>query len=212
MGQFFEGFVAVSSVFGYRYGDACVALAESVPDIVFLAPAEVDRHQWLNACEALANVAVAAKKNNKPDLFKRLILKSIDFCKAILALGENINNYQARAIAKTYIINGNGAEALKVISLVDDERRDHWLLYRQAEAENMQGIKTAVQTAKRALELLVEDKKNNDRKASYFHLLSKCYLTNNQVNEAREAITQAISFCDNKQYREELMAYKMELN
>lgn len=211
LGQFFEGFVAVSSVFGYKYSNACVALAESVPDIVFLAPTEVDTHQWLNACEALANVAVAAKKNNRQELFKRLIQKGVDFCEAILSLGEDINSYKARAIAKTYIINGNGAEALKVIRLVDEERRDHWLLYRQAEAENMQGITTAVQTAKRALELLDEDEKNEDRKASYFHLLSKCYLTNNQVIEAIETIDQAISFCDNKQYREELIAYKIGL-
>ena len=212
MGQFFEGFVAVSSVFGYKYSNACVALAESVPDIVFLAPTEVDKLQWLNACEALANVAVAAKKNSKQELFKRLIQKGVDFCEAILALGKDINNYKARAIAKTCIISGNGAEALKVIRLVDDEKRDHWLLYRQAEAENMQEIKTAVQTAKRALELLDKDEKNKDRKASYLHLLSKCYLTNNKMNEAKAAVDQAIDCCDNRQYQEELRAYKMTLD
>ena len=211
IGQFFEGFVSISSLFGYHYSENCILLAESVPDMIMVAPAMIDNKQWLNACEALANIAVSAKRKKKEELFALLIHKSIEFGEAYLK-EKKVNGYAARAIAKSYNINEEAKKALEVVERIPFEQRDHWIFYQQAKAENQLGQKESVDTIQRAIDLLEEDKKNWNRKASYFHLLSMCYSTQNEKENAKETIDRAIEACDDAKYLKELKEYRKKLS
>ena len=210
IGQFFEGFVSVTSMFSYHYSDCCLTLAENVPDMIMVSPRMIDNRQWINACEALTNIATYVDKNLNVQLFNMLIDKGIEFGKAYLTQ-KKISTYEARAIAKAYIIRGDGREALDVISFIPEEKRDHWLLYRQAEAENMLGYSKAPETAKMAVELLEREQKNANRKSSYYHLLSKCYYSNGEFAKANEALLTAINLCGDLKYKQELLDYKEQI-
>ena len=70
IGQFFEAFVAITSIFSYHYGQTCILLAESVPEMIMVTPDMTDDRQWINICEALANLSAAAKAENKSELAK----------------------------------------------------------------------------------------------------------------------------------------------
>lgn len=210
IGQFFEGFVSVTSMFAYHYSDSCLTLAENVPDMIMVSPQMIEDRQWINACEALTNIATYVDKNLNGQLFDMLIDKGIEFGKAYLTQ-KRISAYEARAIAKAYIIKGEGREALEVINFIPEEKRDHWILYRQAEAENMLGYSKAPVTAKMAVELLERDKRNCNRKSSYYHLLSKCYYSNGELEKSEEALLTAIGLCEDLKYKQELLNYKQEL-
>lgn len=210
IGQFFEGFVSISFMFSYHYSENCILLAESVPDMIMVEPAMIDDNQWLNACEALANIAVAAKRKKKAALFKLLIHKSIEFAEAYKK-EKKINVYAARAIAKSYNINEEAEKALEVVEKIAFEQRDHWILYRQAEAENKLGLKESIDTIQRAIDFLEKDEKNINRKASYLHLLSKCYSTQHEEENAKETIARAIEACDDSEYLPELKEYQNQL-
>ena len=205
IGQFFEGFVAFTSMFVYHYRDICLELAENIPDMIMVSPKMIDDRQWLNACEALSNIASYVEKENNQTLFDMLIDKSVDFGEAYLA-EKNISLYAARAIAKAYIIKGDSEKALNVINLIADEKRDHWILYRQAEAENLLGYRKAIETANKAIELLKKDKKNVSRMSSYYHLLSKCYYRNGEEENSKKMLEKAIEVCSDTKYKQELMA------
>lgn len=210
IGQFFEGFVSVTSMFAYHYSDKCLALAENVPDMIMVSPKMIEDGQWINACEALTNIATYVDKKLNGQLFNMLIDKGIEFGKAYLTQ-KRIYAYEARAIAKAYIVKGEGREALEVIDIIPEEKRDHWLLYRQAEAENLLGYSKAPATAKMALELLERDQKNSNRKSSYYHLLSKCYYCNGEFEKCNEAILVAIGLCEDLKYKQELLDYKKQI-
>ena len=149
IGQFFEGFVAVTSMFAYHYSDICLALAENVPDMIMVSPQMIDERQWINACEALTNIASYVDKGRNGQLFDILIDKGIEFGKEYLSIRNKVSSYEARAIAKAYILKGDAREALRVISIIPEDKRDHWILYRQAEAENILGQGNAVETAEK---------------------------------------------------------------
>lgn len=210
IGQFFEGFVAVSTMFGYHYSKICLALAESVPDMIMVSPKMVEDKQWLNACEALANIAISAQAECKQELFDMLINKSVEFGEAYLG-NKKVDAYAARAIAKTYNIKGEGKKALGVIDMIPEEKRDHWIVYRQAEAENMIGDNKSIETAKKAIELLENEPKNINRKSSYYHLLGKCYHSNEEMKNACEAIETAIELCSDPKYEQQLADYFNEI-
>ena len=208
IGQFFEGFVAVTSMFAYHYSDICLALAENVPDMIMVSPQMIDERQWINACEALTNIDSYVNKERNSQLFDMLIDKGIEFGKEYLSVRNKVSSYEARAIAKAYILKGDATEALQVISLIPEDKRDHWILYRQAEAENILGQSKAVKTAEKALKLLEADKKNSNRISSYYHLLSKCYYHNEKIPQGDGALLKAISLCKDSKYKNELLDYK----
>lgn len=210
IGQFFEGFVAFTSIFMYRYSDICLELAENISDMIMVSPKMIDDKQWLNACEALANIAAYMDNEKNQKLFDILIDKSIDFGEAYLK-NKNVTLYASRAIAKAYIIKGEGAKALEIINLIPEAQRDHWILYRQAQAENILGYKKAIDTANKAVELLEKDEKNVERKSSYYQLLSECYRSNGEKSNAKRMNEKAIEVCNDLKYKEGLMAYKAEL-
>lgn len=203
IGQFFEGFVAFSSIFGYHYGKNCVALAEDLPEIITVTPEMVEARQWVNACEALANIATSAQREGKDNLRKILLDKSIAFADSV-ALQEHINSYEARAIAKTYNRCNMPSKALEIISKVPIKNQDHWLLYRKAEAEMMLKSEDALKTAEQAYELLQLDKKNGDRAASYLELISKCQKQSGNTEKAVEILSKAIEACADPKYKMQL--------
>ena len=210
IGQFFEGFVSVTSVFAYHYSGCCLALAESVPDMIMVSPQMIEKRQWINACEALTNIVLYNEKNINNQLFDILIDKAIEFGRAQLTQNR-ISTYDARAIAKAYITSGDGKMALEVINSIPEEKKDHWILYRQAEAENMIGEIKAIETALRAIELLEKDKKNINRKSSYYHLLSKCYYRSEEYEKSNEALLKAIDLCQDEKYKQDLLDYKEQI-
>ena len=208
IGQFFEGFVAVTSMFVYHYSDICLALAENVPDMIMVSLQMIDERQWINACEALTNIASYVDKERNGQLFDILIDKGIEFGREYLSVRNKVSSYEARAIAKAYILKRDATEALQVISIIPEDKRDHWILYRQAEAENILRQSKAIETAKKALKLLEVDKKNSNRISSYYHLLCKCYYNNGKIQQGKEALLKAISLCEDSKYKKELLNYK----
>ena len=140
-----------------------------------------------------------------------LIDKSIEFGESYLT-NKKIGAYEARAIAKSFIIRGEGQRALDIINMIPEYGRDHWLLYRQAEAENMIGDNKSIETAKKAIELLEKDHKSIDRKSSYYHLLSKCYYRNAEINNACKMIEIAISACYDPKYKKVLIECLKDMN
>lgn len=210
IGQFFEAFVAITSIFSYHYGQTCILLAESVPEMIMVTPDMTDDRQWINVCEALANLSAAAKAENKSELAKMLLNKSIEFADSA-ASKKHLNNYDIRAIAKSYIRNEMPRKALDLIETKSASPLDHWLLYRKAEAEMMLGKENAITTAKLAYDLLLKDKKNIGRQSSYLELISKCYEMNNNLANAVKMMEVAINNCHDKKYREQLRQRKRQL-
>lgn len=210
IGQFFEAFVAISSIFSYHYSKQCILLAESVPEMIMVTPDIVEDYQWINACEAMTNLATAAQNEDKLELYKMLSDKSIEFADELLKK-NTFNSFEARAIAKAYIKSNMPDKALSVINKALDGSQDHWLLYRKAEAEMLMGEEIAIDTAKRAYQLLVHDKRNANRIASYLELLSKCYERNRNFTQAVITIDAAIKKCIDHKYKKQLVQYKKKL-
>ena len=210
IGQFFEAFVAITSIFSYHYGQTCILLAESVPEMIMVTPDMTDDRQWINICEALANLSAAAKAENKSELAKMLLDKSIEFADSA-ASKNHLNNYSIRAIAKSYIRNKMPHKALDLIETKSASPLDHWLLYRKAEAEMMLGKEDAIATAQLAYDLLLKDKKNIDKQSSYLELISKCYEMMNNLSNALNMMEAAIDKCHDKKYREQLRQRKRQL-
>lgn len=99
IGQFYEAFVAFTSIFGYHYSSICVELAENLPEMLAMPPEMIDRGQWVSACEALSNTATAASREKKLELFHLLSDASISFAKVISSV-DSLKPYDARAVQK----------------------------------------------------------------------------------------------------------------
>lgn len=207
IGQFFEAFVAITSIFSYHYSQICVELAESVPEMILVTPEMIEERQWINACEALVNLSSSADKEQKKEISSMLLQKGIEFADRI-SKKDNLNAYCTRAIAKAYIRNGEYNKAIDVINNLPENKQDHWILYRKAEAEMFLYKKQAVDTAKRAYELLLNDKMNINREASYIDLISKCYEKLQDYKCAIDELEKAIKKCYDKKYKNELIERK----
>lgn len=203
--QFFEGFLAISSIFGFHYSAKCISLVESVPDMIMVEPEIIENRQWINACEALANIAENVKEINH-ELYENLICKSIEFGEAYINKLQ-INSFGIRAVAKAYIVKGEYEKALKLINRIEIDNRDHWILYRQAQAEMYLQKIESVRTIQKALKLLEVDAKNSNRKPSYLHLLSKCYVAQGERDKSKLTIDEAIKICTDVKYKNLLIQY-----
>lgn len=189
--QFYEAYLSFTSIFGYQHPEICVALAEGFPEILSMPPESVERGQWTSACESLNNTAAAADSAGKIDLRDRVTAAGVAFATA-LGNKSDIKSFDARAVAKMFLFARLPAEALDVITKIslDMLNKDHWLLYRKAEAEFGVGdLKGALITAQLALALAKEDQKVLGRIASYHELVSK-------YNEALGAGDMAIAHAE----------------
>lgn len=209
--QFYEAFVSFTSSFSYHHSEVCVELAEGASNMFSLPPELIERRQWVSACEALTNVAVAAERSHKADLSKRLSNASLQFANKLFN-GTSLKPYDARAIAKAYLVAEKPDSALEVISAVRDEQVDHWLLYRKAEAliatkENGLALKTAID----AFELAQKDERAVGRISIYHEQLSKCYSLTGSSKQAIEHLDLAIKKCIDEQYKATLIESKNQL-
>ena len=204
--QFYEAFLALTSLFGYRHGEICVAVAEVFPDMLAIFPNAVDERQWVNACEALVNVATVASEEGKHDFARKLYGTASAFAQELSRSSGN-QSYVARVVAKTFVAAGNAEEALAAVDRIPDQSRDHWLLYQQAKAELALGRRNeALMTAERALELASRDAKAQSRLSIYHDQVSQCLEALGRMPEAITSATTAHSLVRDDKYGERLNA------
>jgi len=186
--QFYEAFLAFTSKFGYEHTDATVALADAMPELLTVPPESIDRKQWTSACEALSNTAQSAKSVEKTKLANRLAASATIFAQALIDTGS-LNAFSVRAIMKAFLTADMPDRALDVCERFAPETKDHWLLYRKSQALlELEDAQPALDVAREALELAMQDRKAQERIASYYELLSKCA-------EAVPDISAAITYC-----------------
>lgn len=99
--------------------------------------------------------------------------KSLEFAEH-MSEKMDLDDFSARAIAKSYIKSESYLKAIEVIEKISFEDRSHWLLYHQAESEMLLGKKSSVDTAKYAYELLKKDKLYSNIKRNYEQLIRRC--------------------------------------
>ncbi len=211
--QFYEAYLSFTSIFAYQHPEICVALAEGFPEILSMPPELVDKGQWSSACESLGNTAAAAGSAGKTDLRDRITAAGVVFATA-LGSKPGIKSFDARAVAKMFLFARMPAEALDVIMKVSPEalNKDHWLLYRKAEAELGVGKQEdGLNTAERALALAKDDKKGLDRIASYYELLSRCHEALGATDAAIAQTEAALEACQAGKYRNALSGRLEEL-
>jgi tetratricopeptide (TPR) repeat protein len=202
--QFYEAFLAMTSLFGYRHGEACLAVAEAFPDMVAIFPNTVDERQWVNACEALTNLAAVAIEANKPDLARKLSGTAVAFAQE-LARTRGQHGYVARLLAKTFNVAGRPEDAVAAVNRIPAQSRDHWLLYQRTKGEAALGRHAeALATSQQALELASKDVKAQGRLAIYHDLVSQCFEALARLPEAIESATTAHNAAGDDKYRERL--------
>ncbi|WP_144776825.1 tetratricopeptide repeat protein [Marinobacter maritimus] len=209
--QFYEGFLGLTSLFNYHHPGICLSVAESFPDMVAIYPNSVEERQWVNACEALSNILITAKKQEQHDLARKLSAAAESFATE-LSLSENQNSYKVRVVAKTFLSVGAGEKALQAIKGIPEDSRDHWLLYRQSKIEaDLQMLDDALETAERALKLALQDPKAERRLSIYHDQISQCYERLGQVPRAIESLKEAIGLVTDEKYGNRLSARLSEL-
>jgi Flp pilus assembly protein TadD len=204
--QFYEAFLALTTLFGYRHGETCLAVAEIFPDMLAIFPNTVHRRQWVNACEALANVSIVAARSGNRQLAGKLESTMRAFTDE-LASTSGKDPFVARVLAKTFSAIGDPTAALEATNKIDDDTKDHWLLYQQAKAELALGqAAPALTTAKRALDAAEKDSKGKARLAIYHDLMSQCHEACGSAPEALESAETARSLASDDQYERHLAA------
>jgi len=202
--QFYEAFLALTSLFGYRHGQVCLVVAEVFPDMLAIFPNAVDNRQWANACEALANIATVASSNGKKDLASKLEVPIRAFAHE-LASSKGSQPYVARLLAKTFLAIGDPRAAIDAANKISANSKDHWLLYRQTEAELALGDGvTALKTAELALQAAQKDPKVQRRLSIYHDLMSQCYEALGRVDEAIASARVALDLVNDEKYGKQL--------
>lgn len=206
LSQFYEAFVSFTSMFGYKHSIACVRIAESIPELIAIPPNQVEKRQWVSACEALTNSSVAAGRENNERLAKLLIDSALSFANKI-SDSEQLRSYDGRCVAKTYNIGLEPEKSIMAIMKVPEEEVNHWLLYEKAKAYLELGegnYEEALSSAEACFDLAKSDEKASARISIYHDLLSSCYVKlNDHTNAARE-LREAVENCSNEKYRAEL--------
>lgn len=204
--QFYEAFLAFTSLFGYRHGETCLAVAEIYPDMLAILPNTVDQRQWVNACEALANISIVAARVEKRGLASNLESTMRAFADELASTSAK-DPFVARVLAKTFLAIGDPKAAVEAANKIDDDKKDHWLLYQQAKAELVLGpAMQASTTAKRALEAAKKDPKGTARLAIYHDLVSQCDEALGSMVEALTSAEAARDLASDDKYRGQLAA------
>lgn len=202
--QFYEGFLAFTSLFAYHHGEHPVAIAETFTDMLAIYPEAVEKRQWSNICESLSNTATAAANAGKIELSAKLNITACVFADALSDEAKR-KNYTLRLVAKTYLGAGQTDKALALLDAVPNENKDHWVLYQQAKAQSAANLANdALSTAKLALDLAETDPKATGRLGSYLDLLSKCYENVGNLTLALTAARDAVDRTSPGKYRDQL--------
>lgn len=204
--QFYEAFVSFTSMFGYKHSVTCVRIAESIPELIAIPPSQVEKKQWVSACEALTNSSVAAGRENNQRFAKLLIDSALLFADEI-SNSEQLRSYDARCIAKTYNLGFEPEKSIMAIMKVAEEEVNHWLLYEKAKAYLELGegnYEEALSIAKECFSSAESDEKASSRISIYHDLLSTCYLKLGDQENAIRELQEAIDNCTNEKYKAEL--------
>ncbi|AZO68026.1 tetratricopeptide repeat protein [Mesorhizobium sp. M6A.T.Cr.TU.016.01.1.1] len=203
--QFYEGFLALTSLFSYEFGDVCLAVVEAFPDMLAIFPNSVDKKQWGNVCEALANVASVASRQGKVDLASKLYAAATAFATTLNAQSDR--SYDIRIVTKTLLAAGDAAGALAAADRISDGNKDHWLLYQKAKAQLALGNdKDAIATASKALDLASNDQRAQSRMSIYHDLVALCLEALGRVPEAIDRLATAVSLTESEKYSRDLEA------
>lgn len=202
-GQFFESFVAFTSLFSYLHSPICLKLIESIPELLTYTCDSVDKYNWLNACEAFTNLSQAASRDNKLKLSYKISKASISFADKYFESGT-LSPYQGRVLAKAYITANEFEKALEAVDKVPEDKRDHWLIYRKSEAELKSNLPEAYKTAHKAYSMAKQDKFALDRISIYHDLISQCAEKKGNIEESILEIKLAIEHCSNDRYKAQL--------
>ncbi|MDD4950573.1 tetratricopeptide repeat protein [Sulfuricurvum sp.] len=198
--QFYEAYVSFTSMFGYQYPEICVELAETLPEMFTMPPEAIDKYQWVSACEALTNTAIAAKSSGKIDLYNKMSNASLTFADKINDK-EVLNSFNARAVAKAYIVAEKPQSAIDAIAKVSEQDINHWLLYRKAEALLALDDSSVFDVANNALDLALEDEKAKDNLSSYYDLKRQYYEKAGKISEALVEAKHAVENCKDGKYK-----------
>lgn len=209
--QFYEAFLALTALFGYRHGATCLTVAEVYPDMLAIFPNTVDRRQWVNACEALANVSIVAGRSGNHALAAKLESTMRAFADE-LSIASGTQPYVARVLAKTFMAIGDPEAAIEAANRIADDAKDHWLLYQQAKAELALGrFEPALATATRALESAGKDPKGHARLSIYYDVLSQCHEALGSLADALNSAETALGSAGDDKYGRQLAARVGEL-
>jgi tetratricopeptide (TPR) repeat protein len=198
--QFYDAFSAFTSMFGYRHEEICINLGETLGDMFAVPPDSVSAEHRLSVCEALTNVALAARRAGNETVWRRISELSSPFADAIVASGK-LNPFTARGIAKAYNVAGAPQKALDVIAMVSPEGMSHWILYRKAEAQLALGLPEALGTARQALAEAEGDDRPVPGIASYYDQVSQCLEQAGNLPGATEHARIALERCEPGSYR-----------
>lgn len=204
--QFYEAFVSFTSMFGYKHSSTCVIIAESIPELIAIPPNQVEKKQWISACEALTNSSAAASRESNERLAKLLIDSALSFANEI-SDSEHLRSYDARCVAKTYNIGHQPDKAIIAITKVPEEDVNHWLLYEKSKAYLELGeghYEEALSSSKECFESARKDQSAQARISIYHDLLGSCYIQLDDHENAIRELREAIENCTNEKYRTEL--------
>ncbi len=203
-GQFYESFLAFTSMFSYHHGVLCIKLSETLSEMLTISPDSSDKDEWVSACEALSNLSVAAKKENKYELASKLVDASLMFADKLIP-EQSLKSFDARAIAKTYTTAGFPEKALECIDKVPKDKMDHWVLYRKCEAELAATMASeSLETAAKALKLAQKDGYAKSIISIYHDLKSQSHNMLNDIDKAMGELELAIKECSDTKYKSEL--------
>lgn len=204
--QFYEAFVAFTSLFGFRHSSICVKLAETIPEMTSVPVDQIEKRQWLSACESLTNSAIAAIREDKIELSRQLINSALGFANEIIDKSK-LNSFEARCIAKTFNVAEKPDLALAAIDRIDEEDVNHWLLYEKSKAFLQMShdyTSRALQVAKECFSSAETDEKGSQRLSIYHDLLAMCYLKLGEDKIAAVEFEKAVSLCNNDKYQADL--------
>lgn len=209
--QFYEAFLALTTLFGYHHGGICLVLAEAFPEMLAIRPDSVEDRQWSNACEGLTNVAVAARAAGRDTLAGELNEAACSFADEVIR-SVRVTSYLARVVAKTFIEADRASDALAAIDRVPQERVDHWVLYQKTRAELALGTpELAIESTRLALALVEKDAKAQGRINIYHVQQSQCWEALGELEKAEASMTAACELTADPKYREQLESKRQEL-
>lgn len=196
--QFYEAFLALTSVFIYQHPVPCLGLADDFPDMLAIEPGSVDERQWQNVCEGLINISKSAGFAKKQDLASKVRFAALSFASALTERAED-NQYLARLLAKTFLALDMPNDAIQAVKRVPEEVRDHWLVYQQSKVETALGsTEDALKSAQRALALALGDPKAQFRLAAYHDSVASSLAAVGRIPEAITSLESAVALADGK--------------
>jgi len=202
-GQFYEAFVAFTSMFGYHHSGTCIKLIENLPELLTVPPESLQKDNWVNACEAFTNLANVTSREGKDNLSSRVIETSLSFADKILEF-EKLDNYQGRVLAKAYNVGGKHEKAFLAIDKVPREMYNHWLIYRKTETQLYTNNPEACESAEIALNLALKDSYATAHISSYHNLYSQCAKHFGKIDLAISHAKLAYEKCYDEKYKLEL--------